>query len=235
MKKWIIFSLFLLTGMSLQAQNAKYVKAMQGQIEKMNAAKSFDEYQSAANGFERIAMAEKEEWLPLYYHAYCHILMANYRMQTKPEDIDGLLDKAQTSLDQIRKMSSNNSEAFALQAYVYQARIWAAPQSRGAEYTPLCYEACAKAMAMDPNNPRPSLIQGQHTFYTPAFWGGGPEAALPFLQKAAGQYASFQAKDELHPNWGASQNQSLLDKAIAATDKSSEGAAAEGAEKAKQN
>ena len=64
MKKSILFFFLAFFAISLQAQNAKYIKAMKGQIAKLETAKSLEDYQAVANGFERIAKAEKTEWLP---------------------------------------------------------------------------------------------------------------------------------------------------------------------------
>lgn len=216
MKKSILFFFLAFFAISLQAQNAKYLKAMKGQIAKLETAKSLEDYQAVANGFERIAKAEKTEWLPGYYHAYTHIMMAATLMQKDPTSIDTYLDKAQASMDEVQKIAGDNSEVYALQAYLYQARIWPSPQSRGAQYTPLCYEFCAKAAAFDPSNPRPHYLKGQNTFYMPAFWGGGPEAALPHLKKADELYAAQDNSAELQPKWGRAINSMLLKKATAA-------------------
>ena len=59
----MILSLFVSMGYS---QSENYEKAMMKNLEKMDAAESPDDMQNAANKFERIAMAEKDQGLPWY-------------------------------------------------------------------------------------------------------------------------------------------------------------------------
>ena len=65
--KPFILSFFLFTSFSIFAQSDKYVEAMQKNISLLDAAKTTQDFQTAANAFERIGEAEKTQWLPYYY------------------------------------------------------------------------------------------------------------------------------------------------------------------------
>ncbi|MBS1974912.1 MAG: hypothetical protein JST13_11215, partial [Bacteroidetes bacterium] len=66
MKKTIL-AFALLVAITANAQNEKYVTVMQKNIVLMDSAKSTQDFQSAANAFERVGDAEKTQWLPYYY------------------------------------------------------------------------------------------------------------------------------------------------------------------------
>ena len=206
MKNLIIFLIATTISITAFAQNEKYIKAMGTQLEKLQAAKSVDDYQTVANGFERIAKAETNEWLPGYYQSFCYMMMAAGTMEKDPSKIDTYLDQAQAALDATKKLAGGESEVFALQGYIYQGRIWPNPQQRGAEYTQKSYEALGAAMAINPANPRPYFIKGQNTFFMPEFWGGGVKNAMPLLSEAKEKFEVFEPASKLHPTWGAERN-----------------------------
>ena len=211
MKNLIIFLFALSIFSTAFAQNEKYTKAMNSQLEKLKMAKSIEELQATANGFERIAKVETSEWLPNYYQAYSYMLMATVTMENDPSQVDTYLEQAQAALDATKQLAGGDSEVFALQGYIYQGRIWPNPQQRGAEYTQKCYEALGTAMAINPANPRPYFIKGQNTYFMPEFWGGGVKNAMPLLSEAKEKFAMFEPASPLHPNWGEARNAYLLE------------------------
>ena len=196
------------------AQNPKFEKAMMAGVEKLQTAEDIEGYQAAANHFERIANAEKKEWLPAYYHAYCHMMMAAISMNKKlMGDCKNHLDVAEASLMKANEIDDKQSEVYALMGFVYQGRIWEDPMSKGAEFSPLSHEVLDQAIELDPNNPRAYYLKGQNVFYTPEFWGGGAKNALPLLEKAAKLYTDEEEEGTLMPTWGKEYNQQLLEKA----------------------
>ena len=49
--------------------------------------------------------------------------------------------------------------------------------------------------------------------FTPAFFGGGAENAMPFLTKADEKFTAYRAPSPLHPMWGKGSNDYFLDMA----------------------
>ena len=49
---------------------------MKEQIGKLDAAFQANNFPELANNFERIGNAEKNQWLPFYYAAYCQVMTA---------------------------------------------------------------------------------------------------------------------------------------------------------------
>ena len=210
MKNLFIFLFALSFSITAFGQNEKYMKAMGQQLGKLGAANSIEDYQAVANGFERIANKETTEWLPAYYQSFAYMMITTRVMNSDPSKVDAYLDQAQAALDKAIELAPGESEVHTLQGYIYQGRVWPNPQQRGAEYTQKCYEALGKAMAINPANPRPYYLKGQHTFHMPEFWGGGAKNAMPLLSEAKEKFSTFKADSPLHPTWGEGQNDYLL-------------------------
>ncbi|MCX8018866.1 MAG: hypothetical protein N2747_00060 [Chitinophagaceae bacterium] len=82
--KPIVFSLCLcLTACTVMAQSDKYLKAMEPNIALIDADHTADQWKNLANTFERIGEAEKNQWHPFYYAAFCHV-MSGYMSLKSP-------------------------------------------------------------------------------------------------------------------------------------------------------
>ena len=190
---------------------------MEKAITKMDIVKTAEDLQKIANQFERIASAEKTEWLPAYYNALCNVQLASKSMESgEPEKIEAFVDKAQTALDQCIALAPEESEVFALQGFIYISRIWSDPMNGGAKFSPMAHQALGKAIALDNKNPRAYALRAQLVFYTPEFWGGGPKNAHKDLVAAESLFKSFEKTSAIHPNWGEGGNTYHLQKAEAA-------------------
>ena len=60
---------------TVQAQSEQFAGAMKQQMALLDSGSTWSPagMQQAANTFERIADAEKTQWLPYYYAAYCRV------------------------------------------------------------------------------------------------------------------------------------------------------------------
>ena len=80
-----------------------------------------DKPEEASAMFERIASAEKNNWLPSYYVALINTTEA-FKTQDK-EKISALLDKATGALDQAMILSPDNTELLVMEALIQTAWI----------------------------------------------------------------------------------------------------------------
>ncbi len=214
MKKLIVIAFVLFAIGYAFAQSDPYTTAMTKNITALRDAKSAEDFQKAANAFARIAANEADQWLPAYYQAYSHIMVAVANMQKQDmKACQAHLDEAQSILDAAMKIAPKESELHVLQGYVFQGRIWEDAMTKGQEFTPRVMQSLQTAMALNEENPRAYHLMGQQLFHTPEFFGGGAKAALPLLEKAAVQFASYEAPSELHPGWGEGINAALLEAA----------------------
>lgn len=208
MKTIPVTLLFLLLTLSGFAQNDKFTSAMQKGLSLIDSAKASDDYNAAGNYFERIANAEQKQWLPAYYVAFSNLhtaLMGKQDEETK----DALYDKALLYAEKANVLLPNNSEIYALQAYIIFMKMAVAPQARAMSMIPKATALAEKAISLNPENPRAYLMKGQNLFYTPEMFGGGKEKAKPILTIALAKFDTFKAI-ALEPNWGKARAKGLL-------------------------
>ncbi len=204
----IISGCFLM--LSSFAQNEKFVTAMKKNLSEMDSAfKNPANLLSLANNFERIATAEKKEWLPYYYAAFCQV---NYGFMEKDKSkVDAIADKATELINKADSLNPNNSEISCIKSMIASCHMMVNPMQRWQEYGAESNSNMEAAMAQDPTNPRPYFLKGQGLKYRPEQFGGGCKTALPVLQTALEKYASFKAASDIHPNWGKEISQQLVD------------------------
>lgn len=206
MKK-VITLIALLAVTAANAQNKKFISGMKKSLTALDSVKKNEQYQGVANEFERIANAEKKEWLPNYYAAFCYIMLA---FDAPTDKIDSYCDKADAFLRKADSISPKNSEVFVLKAMVASARIGVNPMARGMQYGMESGSAIEKAISYDPKNPRAFLQKGTSAFFTPEMYGGGAKAAKPDLEKAVEYFKTFKPASEIHPGWGKARATELL-------------------------
>jgi hypothetical protein len=130
MKKLVILAL-VSTCLSAVAQNKKYIDVMEKNIAILDTSRSIEQLQPLENNFERIAGAEKKEWLPNYYAAYCNVSMT---YAAKGNMIDTYCDKAELYANRADSLNPNSSEILSLKAQIAAARISVNPMTRGQKY-----------------------------------------------------------------------------------------------------
>ncbi len=207
MKTVLSFVLSFVIIFSVYADD-KYEKAMRSNLEKIKTAKTAAEYISIANNFERIALAEKDKWLPYYYSAFMYTL-ASYS-DTSNVKKDSYLDKADAFLQTADSLMPENSEIYTLKGMIAQARLQIDPMNRWMKYGVEADNNFKKAIESDPMNPRPEYLIGIGLYYTPAQFGGGPGAAKPVLEKSLEKFNNFIPENEFMPDWGREMVEGLL-------------------------
>jgi hypothetical protein len=201
MKKLVLSTAILFLVSVSFAQSEKYVNAMKGNIAQLDSMMIKGNSVELANNFERIADAEKTQWLPYYYAAYCTVIQAMVA-QDKSKN-DAIADKAQELINKADSINGKeNSETDVIKAMIGIAHMVVDPQSRYMTYGPQYQEMIEKSESLDSTNPRPVLLQAQNTFYTPEQFGGGKDVAKPMFEKAKALDDAFKPETELSPNWG---------------------------------
>ena len=209
MKKSILSTIVLLASVVTFAQSEKYTAAMKKNLAAMDSSfKNPPELLNLANNFERIASAEKNQWLPYYYAAFCQV---NYGfIQQDKEKTDGYADKATELIAKADSLSPNNSEISCIKSMIASCHMMVDPMQRWQEYGQESSSNMDAAMQQDANNPRPYYLKGQGLKYTPEQFGGGCKTAKPQLQTALDKYATFKPASDINPNWGREQTEALI-------------------------
>lgn len=209
MKKIILAVAFLSAATAVSAQSERYMAAMKSNIAAIDTSfRNPANLLSLANNFERIANAEKNQWLPYYYAALCQVNYA-YMEQDKSK-IDAIADKATLLIDKADSLSPDNSEISCVKSMIASSHMMVNPMQRYMEYGAEINLHLDAAMKQDPSNPRPEYLKGQGLKYTPEQFGGGCATAKPVLQASLDKYNAFKPASELHPNWGKQRVELLL-------------------------
>ncbi len=201
MKQLFVFAIAVLCSVLLNAQSEKFSSAMKANISRLDSTRDAGGYAELANNFQRIAEAEKTQWLPYYYASYCTVM--NAYMEPDKSKTDGIADKAEVLIKKAEELNGGeNSETCVIKSMVASAHMMVDPQSRWMQYGQTSSENITKAKSLDPTNPRPVYLEGQAALFTPEQFGGGKGPAKVLLQKALEMFEKFKPATELHPSWG---------------------------------
>ena len=212
MKKTIfILSALFVAGFSFAQMPEKFVKAMETKIAAVDTTTTVQGLTDLANAFERIADAEKNQWLAYYYAAFCNAsagIMAGAggdMMAAKADKTDPYADKADAQIKKAEALAKNNSEIFIVKKMIATLRMIGDPMNRYMTYGPEAQAMLDEAKKLNPQNPRVYLLEGQDKFYTPEQFGGSKAEAKVLFEKAQTLYSTFKPETNIHPNWGKNQ------------------------------
>ncbi len=209
MKKILLIVTIVFGATASFAQSDKFIASMKSNIAAIDTSfKNPMNLLTLANNFERIATAEKTQWLPYYYAALCQV---NYTyMEQDKSKVDAIADKATELINKADALQPNNSEISCLKSMIASAHMMVNPMQRFMEYGPESQAHIDAAMQQDPTNPRPEFLKGQGLKYTPEQFGGGCVTAKPVLLSALDKFNAFKPASDLHPNWGRQRTELLV-------------------------
>lgn len=195
-KLLLIFA--IITTVTTTAQD-QYTKGMAKAMDLWQQGKSAE----AANLFERIAMAEEDNWIPYYYVAQLNTISA---FGTKEEEkVTQLLGKAKDFLAMAKRISANNAELLVQEAMINTA--WIAFD--GATYGPTLAgknsQLYAQAAQIAPENPRVVYSKASWDMGSARYFGKDTTPYCKDLEKALELFATFEESTPFYPQWGADQ------------------------------
>lgn len=191
------------------AQGAKYQQAMGEALAGFSSAKTIEDYQALGNKFMVIANAEKEEWLPLYYHAQCYILM-NFNERGNQQKQDEFLDEAEKSIDNMLALAPGESEAYVMQGLLYSARLMVDPMTRGQKYSALSGQSIGRALGIEPQNPRARYMQIANEMGTARFFGKDVSESCQKANELYADWDEYKINSRISPQWGKDQVASIV-------------------------
>ena len=155
--------------------------------------------------FERIASAEKDNWLPNYYVA---MVNASAAFQTKDkEQINALLSKAQVALDIETAKNPNNVELIVVQCLIHTAWIVYDPMTNGMKLSPVVNGLYTKATYMAPENPRVMFSKAQFEIGGAKYFGTDTKPLCAQIEKSIDLFAKFKPETPFSPSWGLQRAQ----------------------------
>lgn len=211
MKKGLFLLLAAVITTAAFAQSEKYVKAMEPKVAMLDSSNTVDGWKDLANAFERIGDAEKTQWLPYYYAAFATVMAGNFSM---PMDgsfgdnsaiSDPYADKAEQLINKAAELAGENSEIYCVKKMIFSLRMIGNAMTRYMTEGPKATEALEKAKALNENNPRIYILEGQDKYYTPEQFGGSKEEAKKLFEKANGLFMVSKPGSSIEPQWGRGQ------------------------------
>ena len=176
-----------------------YEKGMTQAFELWKERKTDD----AANLFERIARAEKENWIPFYYAAQVHITASFNSKDAK--EIESRLTKAQDLVNEAKTFSDTNAEVLILEAMLNTAYVVYNPSIYGMTHSPKVDKLYLQAKQLEPENPRAILYHAEWQMGAAKFWGKDPKAFCPEVEKAILYFEKESSDVPFYPQWGMNQ------------------------------
>ncbi len=212
--KRILFIAATFISLTTFAQTEKYFKAMEPKVAAIDTTRSVEAAKDLANAFERIAEAEKTQWLPYYYAALAQVnsgySLSGGNMGGLASQLDPIADKAESLLQKAEALSKDNSEIWAVKKMIATLRMTADPMARYQQYGLMAQQALETARRLDKNNPRVDLLEGQDKFFTPEQFGGSKTEAKKLFEEALKKYAAAKPASSIEPSWGRGTTQYFL-------------------------
>lgn len=194
MTRFIFTIAFFVTSM-LSAQT-QYETGMQKAFSLWGEGKNAE----ASAMFERIALAEKDNWLPNYYVALVNTT-SSFQTQDKNQ-ITALLAKAQEALNKELDKNPENPELLVMQAMINTGWIVADPMTNGMKLSAKTIAIYDKALAIAPENPRALFSKAEFEIGGARYFGSDTKPMCAQIDKAIELFAKFKPETPFHPNWG---------------------------------
>ena len=209
MKTTIITLSLALISMTALAGGQKFHEAMGKTLAGYADCQTTADFSALSDKFARIAEAEPEEWLPLYYQAHS-IIVGNFRSSEPAIDRDLQLDQAQEAIDKMLDLVPTESEAMVLQGMLYTGRLVIDPQTRGQEYGAKSAIAVGKAQGMNPTNPRARYMQIANERGTAQFFGKDLQEFCDQAKTLLDEWHTLDVHTSaIHPSWGKEMTQGI--------------------------
>ena len=183
---------------------SQYEKGMTQALQLWREGKSTD----ASALFERIASAEKDNWLPNYYVALVNTT-ESFKTKDK-EKINALLTKAQAALDIENIKNPNNVELMVVQAMIHTAWIVYDPMNNGMKLSSTVIGIYTKSSFLAPENPR--VVSGKAEFEIGGakYFGTDTKPLCEQIEKSIALFAKFKPETPFSPTWGLERAQETL-------------------------
>ena len=202
MKK-ITLLLALIFAVNLTAQS-KYEQGMNKAFELWGTQKN----KEAAQLFERISNAEKDNWLPAHYAATI-LIIEGFAIKDEAK-LTTHLNKAQELLDKAKSISKDNPEILINQAFLNLVYVAFDGQKYGMKYSGTNVQLYTKALQLDPDNPRVVLAKAQWDIGGAKFFGQSTAPFCKEIKRSIELFKTEKKKGMFHPFGGVERAEAAL-------------------------
>lgn len=202
MKKLII--LLAVLGMANVNAQDQYSKGMEKAFQLWKDQKVVE----ASNLFERIAMAEPDNWLPHYYVAQINTIISFG--EKDEEKLSKQLNKAKEFLDLAKAISPDNPELLVQEAMMNTAWIAFDGATYGMTLSPKNAQLYQKALALAPDNPRVVFSKAEWDMGSARYFGKDTTPYCKDVERALELFANFSNDTPFYPAWGKERAEMVL-------------------------
>lgn len=158
--------------------------------------------------FERIAQAEKENWIP-YYYAATTLITASFESKD-PVKTDEMLKKAKTFLEKANELSPNNSEIRTLEGLLYTGYVAMDPATFGMQFSGKIMALHSEAIELNPKNPRAQLNKIEYEIGSARFFGTELSTFCDDIKATQPLFDNQEESEAFYPNFGEDRIEQLL-------------------------
>jgi len=223
-----LLAIVFLTGSSLQAQTltgaAKWADTARREIDAASLSGDMTRLVNVRTLLDRALGAYPDDALLLHYQGYAIYRIINLSSAVaSASDMAGDVKLGRNYLE--RSIAKRPMpESYVLLSGFYGREIGADP-SLGATLGMEIQRVIGAAVALGPNNPRVSLVQGMGALFTPPEWGGGPAQAEKHFLRSVAQFADDHPTAPA-PAWGRGEVYAWLGQVYERTGRKAEAMAA---------
>lgn len=178
-------------------------------MEKAFALWQENKTEDAVNLFERIASAEKENWLPSYYAAQVLIIDGFSKLQDAKK-LDAQLLRAQDFINNATTISKDNPEILVMQAMKHTVYVASDGAKYGMVLAPKVSQLYEKAYKLDAKNPRVTLNRAEWNIGSAKYFGQDTKPFCKEFDKALELFVNFKPESKFHPNWGKERIEEMI-------------------------
>jgi len=197
--KTLICTLLTILSITTYAQG-NYEKAMGEALKIWGTGKA----KEASAQFERIAHAEKENWIPKYYQTLT-LITNSFNIQDETEKASAL-----KKINELIPKENLNSEWLVLRALANTSDLTSDPMNKAMILSPSIMSDYESAIKMDPNNPRALIGLAEFSIQSKEYMGGDTKEECESLQKALTLFANQKHEEPFYPSWGKERAEALL-------------------------
>ncbi|MDC6365112.1 MULTISPECIES: hypothetical protein [Flavobacteriaceae] len=194
MKKLILLFVFI-GAATINAQD-QYTKGMEKAFQLWKEQKNTE----ASNLFERIAMAEQDNWLPHYYVSQINTIISFGEKDEKK--LSQQLEKAKEFLDLAKAISPDNPELLVQEAMINTAWIAFDGATYGMTLSGKNVQLYQQALALAPDNPRVVFSKAEWDMGAARYFGKDTAPYCKDVERALELFANFSEDTPFYPSWG---------------------------------
>ena len=184
----------------------------QGQYE-AGMAKGFELWSAGKSNeaiamFERISQAEQNNWIPTYYAA--NVLITQSFSPGELSERFAYLESAKEHIAECHKRSPQNSEIYTLEGMLYTGYVAADPGTYGMTHSQKIMELHAKAIELDPKNPRAHANSIEYEMGSARFFGQDLSPFCKRLEKVLPMFEEQNGAEAFAPSYGKERVEQVL-------------------------